>query len=223
MFVHCPPPGLARLDKITATTAHSGTRVYTTLDGKQYPSVTTVLSLLSRDGIQAWRKKVGEKEANAISSRAAGRGTRIHNLIEKTLDNQDVTPKLPDIEMFRDLRSLLAKRVNNIYLQEKALYSHTLRLAGRCDCIAEYRGVLSVIDFKTSLRPKTPDHIENYFMQACAYGTMFHELFGIEVTQGVIMIGVDNEKPQVFQITLSDWYDDLIKVRDMWELTSRAT
>ena len=68
-------------DDIEAETTSSG-RKYKCPNGVSYPSVTTVLSILSEDGIRAWRKRVGEVEANKISHRAATRGTAVHAIVE---------------------------------------------------------------------------------------------------------------------------------------------
>ena len=38
-----------------------GKRLYNTPDGNQYPSVTSVLSIINEDKIAAWRKRIGEK------------------------------------------------------------------------------------------------------------------------------------------------------------------
>ena len=73
-------------DDLLAETTKSG-RKYNCPNGVSYPSVTTVLSILSEDAIAAWRKRVGEEEANKISHRASTRGTAVHSIIEKYLDN----------------------------------------------------------------------------------------------------------------------------------------
>ena len=105
--------------------------------GIDLPSITTVLSILSRDSIAKWRKRVGEVEANKISTRAANRGTAVHTVYEKYLDNDadylDVMPN--NIETFQKIRPILDENVNNIHAQE--LYSTYLGVAGRVDCVAE--------------------------------------------------------------------------------------
>ena len=74
------------LPKIERKTTEAG-RKYFTPEGKAYPSITTVLGALNKDGLLAWRKKVGEEEANKISRRAATRGTAVHKLAEDYIDN----------------------------------------------------------------------------------------------------------------------------------------
>lgn len=212
-FVHLPRPEFV---EPIAHTFKDGRRFYVTPEGERYPSVTTVIGLHSRDAIQKWRKRVGDSEANKVASRAGGRGNRIHSLMEKTLRNEPVQPKLLDIEMYKAMLKHV-QRINNIRLLEAALYSKKLRLAGRSDCVAEFDGELSVIDFKSSLKIKKVEWIEGYCMQVAAYATMYEELFGTPVRKGIVIIGVDNERPQVFKVTTKDWLEKLIHYRDEWE------
>lgn len=181
-----------------------GSRVYLTPEGLHYPSVTTVLSEYSKKGITQWRKKVGEDQANAISRHASTRGTSLHFLAEKYLQNETVP--FADADMFAKTLYTRIKpelnKINNIQCQEVPLYSDKLGLAGTPDCIAEYDGVLSTIDFKSSSKPKRESWIQNYFMQGAAYSQMFEEHTGIKVPQIVIIVGVDTENhAQVFKTT----------------------
>ena len=194
-------------------------RKYYTETGAAYPSVTTVLGVLSRDSIKAWRKRVGNEEANKISGQAATRGTKIHLLCEKVLDNEEIdTSKLSllDLEIWNEFKPLL-NRIDNIHAQEIALYSDHLRLAGRVDCIAEFDGKLSIIDFKTSKKPKKKEWIENYFAQAAAYAIMYEERTGIPINRSVIMIAVEGDDPQIFIEKRDNFVPLLLKARDIWE------
>lgn len=194
-------------------------RKYYTETGAAYPSVTTVLGVLSRDSIKEWRKRVGNEEANKISGQAATRGTKIHLLCEKVLDNEEIdTSKLSllDLEIWNEFRPLL-DRIDNIHAQEIALYSDHLRLAGRVDCIAEFDGKLSIIDFKTSKKPKKKEWIENYFAQAAAYAIMYEERTGIPINRSVIMIAVEGDDPQIFIEKRDNFVPLLLKARDIWE------
>lgn len=170
-----------------------GRRLYVTPNGEKYASVTTVLSDYGKESIMEWRKKVGEEKANEISRKATTRGTSVHKVIETFLNNQDIS----GIEMMPNVKSLFYRmkpeleKMNNIHCLETRLFSHKLRLAGTVDCIAEHNGVLSVVDFKTSIRLKKKEQIQNYFMQGVAYADMFNEMTGLEIDQIVILIGVD--------------------------------
>jgi len=210
MFNYCPPCELPELQSETI----NDKRYYTTPSGEKYPSITTVLSSLSRDSIAAWRKKVGEEEANRISRTASNRGTKIHSIAEAYLNNEphymrDVMPNHK--ETFLTIRPLLDK-IDNIWYQECALYSDTLKVAGRVDCIGEYDGVLSVIDFKTSSRVKKKEDITSYFLQTTFYALALEEMIGNPVNQIVIIMSVDDHSPLVFIEQTENYIDELVKV-----------
>jgi len=179
-----------------------GKRIYNTPSGKKYPSITTVLSDYNKKVIYEWRKRVGEEEANRVSRAASGRGTRLHNAVENLLLNEMTDMKrraiMPDaLPLYHQLEPILKERVNNIYGIEQPLYSDRLMVAGRCDCIAEWEGVLSIVDWKTAKRHKNKEDIENYFMQASAYAEMFGEITGREINQIVIAFANDTPEPQI--------------------------
>ena len=168
--------------------------MYVAPNGQRYPSVTTVLADHGKEGILEWRKKVGEEKANEISRKATTRGTGVHKALELYLKNEDVSSleMLPNVKsLFVRMKQELDGKVNNIHCLEDRLYSHNLKLAGTVDCIAEYKGVLSVIDFKTSIRLKKKENIGGYFMQGAAYAQMFNEMANLNIEQIVILIGVD--------------------------------
>ena len=208
------------IDYDLATETINGKRFYVTPGGNKYPSVTTITSQYNKQSIMEWRKRVGEEEANRISSKAAGRGTRVHTMCENYLNNQEdyLQKQMPDaIVMFKTLQPLLNEYVNNIHALEVPLYSDYLRTAGRVDCIAEFDGTISVIDFKTSSKPKEDKWIQNYYMQCSAYAVMFEERTGIPVPRIVVMIAVDGEKAQIFVKKRNDYIDGFIKYRDIYE------
>jgi genome maintenance exonuclease 1 len=200
------------LPKLKRVTNTDGSRVYETPTGKKYPSVTTVTGLLKKDIITSWRKRVGDEEANKISSKAAKRGTRIHTLCEKYLLNEEVSVGMFDNEMWDSLRPLLDD-IDDIYALEQPLYSDHLQVAGTVDCIAKYKGKLSVIDFKSSRRIKYRDDIHDYFIQCSAYAVAFEELTGIPVPRLVILMAVDDEKPLVFNEKRNDWIEEFKTLR----------
>ena len=206
-------------EDLEAITKPSG-RKYQTPSKKFYPSITTVLSILSEDGIKAWRKRIGEEEANKISFRAAQRGTAVHEIIEKYLDNDPLYKDgyMPNIiDNFRSVKNVLDERIGKIYGQELPLYSDHLRLAGRVDCVAEFDGKISIIDFKTSRKPKKRQYIENYFCQESAYAIMWEERTGMPITQLVTIIAVDDAAPQVFVEHRDNWTKMLIDTIEMYE------
>jgi genome maintenance exonuclease 1 len=167
-----------------------GKRVYVTPEGNVYPSITSILGGQPKPGIDVWRKKVGEKEANRIVTDSSKLGTAVHDLCEQYLYNLPLRCDNPEaVEVFNRLRFRI-KNINNIYGLETPLYSDMLRVAGTADCIAEYNGVLSLIDFKTSRRAKKEEWIEDYYIQTMFYAAAFYEMFGALPEQVVILIAV---------------------------------
>lgn len=201
--------------ELESVTTESG-RTYKTPSGKEYPSITTVLSSYNKQALFEWRQRVGEEEANRVSRKASNRGTKLHNTVEKYLLNE-MSPlqmhiMMPDTkELFLNLKPFLDTHVNNIYGIEQPLFSDQLRLAGRCDCIGEWDGKISIIDWKTANRSKEKDQITNYFMQASAYAEMFGERTGISIDQIVIAISVEGERPQIFIEEKSKYLPELNK------------
>ena len=171
-----------------------GKRLYVAPNGERYPSVTTVIADYGKEAILEWRKRVGDQKANEISRKATTRGTSVHKVLEAYLNNEDTSgfDMMPNVKsLFVRMKQELESKVNNIHCLESRLFSHELKLAGTVDCIAEYKGVLSVIDFKTSIRLKKKENIGGYFMQGAAYATMFNEMTNLNIEQIVILIGVD--------------------------------
>ena len=180
----------------------NGIRHYVTPNGT-YPSVTTVLSkMLDKSGLDAWRKRVGEEQADNISRLAAARGTNVHNMCENYVRGEDVDLSMPfNVTMFNQIKKVLDEHVDDIVGCELTLVSDELKIAGSCDLIALYDGKLSIIDYKTSSKNKMKQWIESYFLQTVLYSYMLWEMTGMMAKQCVIIIAVDEEPvPQVFII-----------------------
>ena len=204
-----------KLPELECETLPTG-RTYKTPEGKRYPSVTTVLGDESKAGIIAWRKRIGEEEANKISSQAGTRGTAVHTLAENYINNDPNWAKgaMPsNLFAFNQIKPILDSNMDNVYAQEVPLYSDRLQVAGRVDLIADWVGQLSIVDFKTSRKPKKEEYIQNYFMQASFYAAAFYEMTGISIKRSVILIAVDGEDPQVFVKKTGDYLQDFIAVR----------
>ena len=187
---------------IEAVTTESGRR-YKIPNGDMYESVTTALGNQpgKKEGLMEWRRRVGEAEANRISRKAAGRGTAVHQIIEDYLNNLDdpIKDKMPDaVVMFKQLQPILDKSISKVYMQEAPLWSYKYRLAGRVECVADIKGKLTVVDFKTSMKPKKREWVTDYFLQTAAYSHMIGEMYGDTVEQTVIFIAVEDRDPQIF-------------------------
>ena len=187
-----------------------GMRFYE-VDGKAYPSITTVLGSLPKPGLDQWRKNVGEEAAKWEMNRAARRGKATHTLVENYLKGE--TPSTRDVlplGLFALLKPYLAQ-IDNIHCLEQILYSKKLTIAGQVDCIAEYNGKLSVIDFKTANKERNDEWNENYYIQCSAYAEMYEELFGTRIDQIVVLMASEDGAVRAF---VKDKKDYLVALKE---------
>ena len=193
----------------------NGKRHYVTPNGNKYISITSLLSNLSKADIQKWRERVGEAEANKISTKASRQGTAVHSICEAYIKNEYgfLDGRMPnEMELFSSIQPLL-DRIDEVHVVEGALYSDELQLAGRTDLIAEFDRNLSVIDFKTSRKIKNWEMCHSYFMQGAFYAIAYEERTGIPVHNIVIIMAVENEKPLLFRETKERWLNPLKEVQ----------
>lgn len=191
-------------------------RVYRTPEGA-FPSVTTVIGWVRGNaGIDAWRRRVGEQEANRVGTRARLRGTAVHSLAEAYLRNDPEwkSQAMPmNLASFLQVKPLLDEHVGTIYGIEVPLWSKGLRTAGRADLLADWDGVPAIIDFKTSTRIKDESQITGYFIQETCYGLMAEERIpGLVVPLVVTLMMVDHETPQVWLKRKEDYREETLKV-----------
>jgi len=191
--------------EIEAITTDEGRRYKIPDTDELYESVTTALGNQpgKKESLMEWRRRVGEEEANRISRKASSRGTKVHWMLENYLNGADeyelTHGQMPDaVQMFAQIKPILDIGIQKVYMQESPLWSHKYRLAGRVDLVAECTHKLSIVDFKTSAKPKKRDWITDYFKQGAAYSFMMEEMYGARVEQVVIMIAVENDIPQIF-------------------------
>ena len=181
------------------------------INGKNYPSITTVLGIRKSEALKGWREKIGESVANWEMGRAARRGKSFHTLVEQYLKGE--TPSIRDVlplGLFKLLKPYI-DQIDNIHLLEAIMYSKKLTVAGQVDCVAEYNGKLSVIDFKTANKERQEDWIDNYFLQTTAYAHMYEETFGTPTEQIVILIASEDGTTQSFIKNKADYEKELGK------------
>ena len=198
-----------------------GIRHYIT-EGQQLqlavPSVTTVISAFDTQWLEDWKKRVGVEEAERVSHHASTQGTLVHEAIEEYCGNNPLPKMMPHVQlMFNGLSEIANDHIDNIHMIEGQMLSKHLRVAGTVDMIAEYDGVLSVIDWKTSKKPKKREWIHNYFMQESAYAVMYEENGGRPISQLVTIIVMPDGSTQVFKEKRDDWIGKFIEARDKFE------
>lgn len=209
MFIH-----LNEIQPIELKTIEgSKGRHYITPEGAQYPSITTILGSEEKPYLKSWRNSLGEVKANKEMARAADRGSAVHLMVERFLNN-DPNPTLGQhldhIGEFNSLR-LHLKKINNISTQETALWSDTLHIAGRVDCVAEFQGKLSIIDFKTSTNNKTESMVFDYWLQTAFYALAYQERYGVQIDDLVIIMSVERGAvPLIFKQKIDDYIEPLL-------------
>jgi len=217
-YTHKP----TKLTELTTQTVNFK-RFYETPDGKLYPSITTVLSTRNKKGLFEWRKRVGDEVANYVARTSAARGTAVHHMCEDYLNNfptewpdkwSEHEKKFLPFCLFKQLENKVLQKIDNIRSQECALFSNKYRVAGRVDCIAEYDGKLSIIDFKTSTKERNDEWNENYYIQASAYAEMFEAQSGTPIEQIVILVVTEDGAVQEFVKEKYDYIPLLVESID---------
>lgn len=189
-------------------------RIYVTPEGNEYPSVTTVIGWKKREFFAEWRRKHPEESRYALQ-----RGNDFHTLIEHYIQNEVPSVHSDDrTQKMFDLIKPELHKINNIVAQEVALWSDVMKLAGRVDCIAEYDGKLSIVDFKTSKKMKDEYEIEDYFLQATCYAIMVEERTGVEIPNIVILMACEDGSSLVFQQSPKKYIKKLMETIRLYNL-----
>jgi genome maintenance exonuclease 1 len=187
----------------------NGVRLYSTPDGT-FPSVTSVVGWEKQKKYADWREK-NKKE----SQRVCDRGTLLHSKIESYLLNEDVA--LNDEDNLFGLMKKEVDHINNVFAVEQSLWGKITGLAGRVDCIAEYKKEPSIIDFKASTFPKKKVDIENYFCQATAYSLLWQERTGESIPNIVILIANEQGFLQVYKEKVINFVEPLKNCIDTYK------
>ena len=202
------------------TISEDGKRYYTdSTKTIKYPSVTTVTGLHSRKHIKLWRERVGEEEANKITSQATKRGTLFHQHIEDYLRREKEFIEFENIlqeGMFKAVKPVLDEIIP-ISL-EAPLFSNHLRMAGRVDCVGLFDNRLSIIDFKSSAKLKEDYMAKQWYIQMTAYAIMVEELTGKPIEDIVAIVGIEGINTfQIFMSNPKDHVDDLMQLRTQYK------
>ena len=191
-----------------------GMRQYS--DGDElFPSITSILSReMSSEGLDAWKDRVGTKLAKYICDSAISRGNKFHRICESYLNN-DCTCKFVNhllaYGMFEQAQPAL-ERISDIVGIEMPMVSRELGIGGTADIIANFDGVLSVIDLKSSTSPKQESWCEKFFLQETAYSLMFEEITSKPIEQLVTIIASENGTIQVLIRNRDDFTHELKEI-----------
>lgn len=191
-------------------------RHYVTPEGKKYPSVTTVIGdSMDKSGLYEWRQKVGKEEADKITKSAASRGTKVHKICEDyVLGKEDyLKDKMPSsISLFKQIQPYLDENMTKVYGVEIPLYSDFLQTAGRCDLVCHMHDCYTIVDYKTSSKPKKENWIENYFLQLTTYAMMVEELYKVPISYIIVLIAVEDDNLQFFVKNPKSYKDKVTEI-----------
>ena len=199
--------------------SRNGKRHYETPDGRTVPSVTTVLSATKdMTALNAWRKRVGEQEAQRIATESANIGTVMHRSLEKHVKGEERKPgsnliqqkahTMANVIIDNGLRDITEVWGSEVSLHYPELY------AGTTDLVAVYKGEPAICDFKQSRKLKKKEWIEDYFLQLVAYSEAHNKLYDTNIKTGRVFICTQNNEFQTFEIDryehwTSEWYKKL--------------
>jgi hypothetical protein len=223
MITHNPKYKYEKLTRIEGPS-----RLYATPDGSRVPSVTTILSSTAdKTFLNEWKKRVGEAEAQRISTESAGLGTLVHKHIENFIEGIERPPgSTPIHQMARAMSDQVIEKglvgVDEVWGMEASLYYPGL-YAGTTDLCGVYKGRPSIMDHKTAKKMKKPEWMQDYFIQTTAYALAHNEVHGTDIQQGVLFM-VDRENQyQTFIIEGAEFkhYSDLWlqRVEQYYKLT----
>ena len=209
-----------------------GKRFYATPDGKNLPSVTTILdktkSEESREALNRWRRSVGAEKAQQITTEAANRGTRMHTYLEDYVKTGEIKERTSNPyswashAMAHVVVEKGLKNVNEFWGIEVPLYFPGI-YAGTTDGAGMHLNEEAILDYKQSNKPKRREWIEDYFVQLCAYAEAHNEVHGTRIRKGVILMCVKPDVDEQFNIIKPPEYQEFVlegneydKYKDLW-------
>ena len=210
-----------------------GKRTYLTPEGENLVSVTTILDKTKpeekRQALANWKRRVGEQQAQQITTEAAGRGTRMHKWLEEYVKNGQIN--LPGTNPYSQQSHAMAnviifeglgKNVTEFWGVEVPVYYSGL-YAGTTDCVGVWRGKPAILDFKQTNKPKKKEWIDDYFMQLAAYALAHNNTHGTDIKSGVILMCSANNEYQEFIIEEDEfehWTNEWLKRVELYYLTN---
>ena len=174
---------------------------------EKLPSVTTILQATQSDEKRAslakWKARVGKVEADKIRDTAASRGTNMHLHLEKYILGQGHLDLTEEGKTAKSMSQTVIDKglcdLQEIWGSEVTLWYPGL-YAGAADLVGTYDYEDSIIDFKQSTKPKQRAWIDDYMMQLAAYAMAHNQVYGTEITQGVILMCTPDNYFQKFQV-----------------------
>jgi hypothetical protein len=218
-----------------------GKRHYCLPDGSKVPSVTTILDRTkpaeAREALANWKRAVGEKRAQEITTEAANRGTRMHAYLEQYVLTTDLKPlpgnpyAHPSWFMAAEVILKGLQHVDEFWGTEVPLYYSGL-YAGTTDLVGTWKGQPAIMDFKQSNKVKKREYIGDYFLQLAAYAAAHNEMHNTNINTGVVLMAVQPKlqadgtysTPEYLEFVIQGdefayWADEWMKRVELYYLT----
>ncbi len=160
------------------------------LDGVRLPSVTGILGIINEPGLNVWRGRVGNDEADRVMHAAADFGTRVHLMCEEIahfgVEAFEPIGVEPDIQPFAGAYlSWFNANVRDVLGTETRVASPQHGYAGSLDlCVVLMDGSAAIVDIKTS-KGNYPH--PKWGAQLAAYQVALLESAGIVTTRRLIV------------------------------------
>ena len=180
-----------------------------------YPSVTTVLDSLVKEGLEEWKEAVGPEMAKAWMVKGSRRGSAAHEMIENYIFGYPEKKRMPnELDLFLKLKSAADKHLDNIICVEGQMVSDYLKVGGTVDLVADWDGKRSIIDWKTARKPRQLEWCDAYFMQEAAYAIMFEENTGVPINNLVTVVACETGDIQILKQPRNKWAHKFIELRN---------
>ncbi|XP_072293136.1 mitochondrial genome maintenance exonuclease 1 [Eucyclogobius newberryi] len=209
------------------------------------PSVTRIIQqTMSTEQIfylERWKRRMvqelGEEGFKAYSQNLFRQGKTFHSALEKTLssgvkwtdrDPSEMSQFPPEISGYMQSVSHILDDVREVRAIESTVQHHALNYLGIVDCVARYRGVLCVIDWKTSEKPKPflGNTYDNPIQVAAYAGALNTDAnYKYQVENGLIVVAYKDGSPAHAhqlnsELMIDYWKNWLIRLEDFFEKRS---
>lgn len=183
----------------------NGKQYYLDANGNQLPSVSTILNATKpqedRERLYNWRQRVGATAANQISGTASRRGTGTHKQIQRYLEGKKAVCPEPILPYWQSIEPIL-QEISNVKLVEGTVFNYDLKYAGIVDCVASFRNISCICEWKTADKPKgSIERLYDYPLQIAAYFNAvnsYYQEYGIKLNHALLVVAIPDLPAEIF-------------------------
>ncbi|MGB5960227.1 MAG: PD-(D/E)XK nuclease family protein [Coleofasciculaceae cyanobacterium] len=182
-----------------------GKQYYLDANGNKLPSVSTILNATKpqkdRERLFNWRQRVGTVEASKISGTASRRGTGTHKQIQRYLEGKNAVCPEHIMPYWQSIEPIL-QEISNVKLVEATVFNYDLKYAGIVDCVASFRGIPCICEWKTADKPKgSVERLYDYPLQIAAYlnaVNSYYQEYDIKLNHALLVVAIPEQQAEVF-------------------------